>query len=587
MYIEQKQLKDFILDSGLVNKADFESAQEGAEKNGKNAGDLLVSAGKITDDNLRCIQAYILGIPFVDLRTQKLDFKVLSLIPEPIARSNNIVAFKQTEDTLEVAMLDTDDLSAIDFVKKKVHLKILPRLTDVESIKSAIVQYQKSLKAEFGDIIQKEASVINPIDEMPTGDVPNPSSESDLKKIAEDLPVVRVVDTLLKHAIIQNASDIHIEPLETQLLVRYRIDGLLHDAMILPKNIEAGITARIKVLSSLKLDEKRLPQDGRFKIDLNNEKVSFRVSILPTYYGEKTVMRLLRENASGFSLEGLGFHGEGLERIHSASKQTTGMILTTGPTGSGKTTTLYTVLDILNTADVNISTIEDPVEYQMSRINQTQVRPEIGFTFSIGLRTLVRQDPDIIMVGEIRDNETASLAVNAALTGHLVLSTLHTNSAAGAIPRLLDMKIEPFLLVSTINVIIAQRLIRKLCDSKEKYLLTKAEIATLAKSVDLDRVLLALKEEKIVDKGATWDKIPFYKPKATKESEDGYSGRVGIHEILKVTAPIRELVMKGATSDQIEDQAKKEGMLTMIEDGIFKAVMGVTTIEEVLRVISE
>jgi len=588
VYIEQKQLKDFILDSGLVSKADFESAQEEAEKKGKNTGDLLVSSGKITDDNLRRIQAYILGIPFVDLKSQKIDFKVLSLIPEPIARNNNIVAFKKVDDSLEVAMLDTDDLSAIDFVKKKVHLKILPRLTDTESIKSAILQYQKSLKAEFGDIIQKEASAITPIDEISSGESGTaPTSESDLKKIAEDLPVVRVVDTLLKHAIIQNASDIHIEPLETQLLVRYRIDGLLHDAMILPKNIEAGITARIKVLSSLKLDEKRLPQDGRFKIELNGEKVSFRVSILPTYYGEKTVMRLLRENVSGFTLEGLGFHGEGLERIHEATKSTTGMILTTGPTGSGKTTTLYTVLDILNTADVNISTIEDPVEYQMSRINQTQVRPEIGFTFSIGLRTLVRQDPDIIMVGEIRDNETASLAVNAALTGHLVLSTLHTNSAAGAIPRLLDMKIEPFLLVSTINVVIAQRLIRKLCDSKEKYLLTKAEIATLSKSVDLERVLLALKEEKIVDKSATWDKIPFYKPKPTAESEDGYGGRIGIHEILKVTAPIRELVMKGATSDQIEDQAKKEGMLTMIEDGIFKAVMGVTTIEEVLRVISE
>ncbi len=588
MYIEQKQFKDFILDSGLVSKADFESAQEESEKSGKDIGSILVKIGKITDDNLHRIQAYVLGIPFVDLKDQKLDFKVLSLIPEPIARNNNIVAFKQSKDSLEVAMLDTDDLSAIDFVKKKVHLKILPRLTDTESIKSAILQYQKSLKAEFGDIIQKEALTIKPLDEMSIGDSEaKPASESDLKKIAEDLPVVRVVDTLLKHAIIQNASDIHIEPLETQLLVRYRIDGILHDAMILPKNIEAGITARIKVLSSLKLDEKRLPQDGRFKIELNGEKVSFRVSILPTYYGEKTVMRLLRENASGFNLEGLGFHGEGLERIHNASRLTTGMILTTGPTGSGKTTTLYTVLDILNTADVNISTIEDPVEYQMARINQTQVKPEIGFTFSIGLRTLVRQDPDIIMVGEIRDNETASLAVNAALTGHLVLSTLHTNSAAGAIPRLLDMKIEPFLLVSTINVVIAQRLIRKLCVSKEKYFLTKTEIATLSKSVDLERVLSALKEEKIVDKNMSWEKIAFYKPVKTPESEDGYSGRIGIHEILKVTLPIRELVMKGATSDQIEDQAKKEGMLTMIEDGIFKAVMGVTTIEEVLRVISE
>jgi type IV pilus assembly protein PilB len=306
--------------------------------------------------------------------------------------------------------------------------------------------------------------------------------------LAEDLPVVRIVDTLIKHAAIQNASDIHIEPMDNQVLVRYRIDGLLHDAMVLPKQAGPSVSARIKVLSNLKLDEKRLPQDGRFKVDMNNEKVSFRVSILPTYYGEKIVMRLLRESISGFTLEYLNFHGEGLERIHHALKQTTGMILTTGPTGSGKTTTLYTMLDLLNTPDVNISTIEDPIEYQIGRINQTQVRPEIGFSFAQGIRTLVRQDPDIIMVGEIRDNETAALAVNASLTGHLVLSTLHTNSAAGAIPRLLDMGVESFLLVSTLNIVIGQRLVRRLTDSKEKYDLSKAEYAQLEKIVDMNRV---------------------------------------------------------------------------------------------------
>ena len=341
------------------------------------------------------------------------------------------------------------------------------------------------------------------------------------------------------------------------------------------------------MLSKLKLDEKRLPQDGRFKVEVNNEKVSFRVSILPTYFGEKTVMRLLKENISGFSLEGLGFHGEGLERIHKATKLTTGLILTTGPTGSGKTTTLYTVLDILNTPNVNISTVEDPVEYQMPRINQTQVKPSIGFTFASGLRSLVRQDPDIIMVGEIRDEETASLAINASLTGHLVFSTLHTNSAAGAIPRLLDMEAEPFLLVSTVSVIIAQRLVRKLCLARKKYFLSEAEIKTLRESVDLDKVLKILKEENIIGKDIGWEKISFYKAKETSECEDGYSGRVGIHEVLKMSQPIKELIIKGATTEEIEKQAKAEGMLTMIEDGIFKAVQGVTTIEEVLRVVSE
>ncbi len=582
MHIEDSQLNKFILDSNLISKVDLESAQKEAEKKGIKLGEILVNSGKITEDNLRRMQAYVLGIPFVDLKSMKIPFETLSMIPEPVARTHNIVAFKKGTDTLELAMLDVDDLSAVDFVKKKVNLKILPRLTDSESIKNAIVQYQKSLKAEFGDIIQKESATLKAITEE-TGQT---SSISDLKRIAEDLPVIRIVDTLLKHAILQNASDIHIEPMEEQLLVRYRIDGLLHDAMVLPKNAEASITARIKVLSNLKLDEKRLPQDGRFKVDMNNEKVSFRVSILPTYYGEKTVMRLLRENVSGFTLEYLGFHGTGLEIIHAAANLTTGMILTTGPTGSGKTTTLYTILDILNQPDVNISTIEDPVEYQMKRINQTQVKPEIGFTFATGLRTLVRQDPDIIMVGEIRDNETASLAINAALTGHLVLSTLHTNSAAGAIPRLLDMKIEPFLLVSTLNVIIAQRLVRKLSESKEKFFLSKSEFATLAKSVDLDRVLAVLKAEKIVKASDNWDKIPFFKPVATK-NDDGYKSRIGIHETLKVTTGIKELIIKGSTTDEIEAQARKEGMITMIEDGIFKVVQGNTTIEEVLRVISE
>jgi type IV pilus assembly protein PilB len=583
MHIEEKQLKEFILDSGLVSRSDLEKAEKEAEGSGTSVGKILVNKGSLTEDDLRRMQAYILGIPFVDLKSQPVEFEILSLIPEPIARNHNIVAFRKVGDNLEVAMLDTEDLAAIDFIRKKTGLKILPRLTDGDSMKHALLNYQKSLKAEFGDIIQKEASAIKEVSEKEGGE---DVSEDDLKKLAEDVPVVRIVDTLLKHAIIQDASDIHIEPADTQVIVRYRIDGILHDAMVLPKNVASGITARIKVLSNLKLDEKRIPQDGRFKIDMNGEKVSFRVSTLPVYYGEKTVMRLLRENVSGFTLEGLGFHGEGLEKLHHATRLATGMILTTGPTGSGKTTTLYTMLDILNTPDVNISTIEDPIEYQMKRINQTQVKPEIGFTFASGLRTLVRQDPDVIMVGEIRDSETASLAVNAALTGHLVLSTVHTNSAAGTIARLVDMKIEPFLLTSTISVIIAQRLIRKLSDNKEKYFLTKEEMAQLQKIVDLDRVMAALKEEKIVDKNATWDKMAMYKPKPGADTEDGYKSRIGIHEILKVTPAIKDLIMKGAPTQEVEDQAKKEGMLTMLEDGVFKAVEGITTVEEVLRVVS-
>jgi type IV pilus assembly protein PilB len=452
----------------------------------------------------------------------------------------------------------------------------------MESMKYALQQYQKTLKDEFGDLIAKESSSLSVISDKNGEEV----SEEDLKKMAEDLPVVRIVDTLLHHAIIQSASDIHIEPMENELLVRYRIDGILHDAMSLPKHAAPTITARIKVLSNLKLDEKRLPQDGRFKMDMDGQKVSFRVSTLPVFFGEKIVMRLLREGRSGYTLEGLGFHGGGLERMHSAMKQTTGIILVTGPTGSGKTTTLYTVLDLLNTPEVNISTIEDPVEYQMVRVNQTQVKPEIGFTFANGLRTLMRQDPDVIMVGEIRDQETASLAINAALTGHLVLATVHTNSSSATVARLVDMGVETFLLVSTLRVAVGQRLVRKVTETKEAYTLNSNERTELSKYVDLDRVLGILKSENIVKESATWNTIPLYRPKASGD-ESGYKGRLGIHEVLHISPAIKEIVLASGTADAIEAQARKEGMLTMIEDGIFKAVLGQTSIEEVLRVISE
>ncbi|MFA4890146.1 MAG: GspE/PulE family protein [Candidatus Paceibacterota bacterium] len=582
MRVEPQQLKMFLLDSGLVTSKELGEAEEKANKSKKNLGSVLVSSGKITEDDLRKLEAYILGVPFVDLEKEKISFEVLSLIPEPIARTHNIIAYKKKGNELEVAMLDPEDLETIDFIKKKSNLKILPRLTDVKSLKNILSQYQKSLQVEFGDIIQKEAESLKVVSEMKEGE----EKSEDLKKLAEEVPVIRIVDTLLRHAILQRVSDIHIEPTEREVIVRYRIDGILHDAMVLPKNISSGIIARIKVMASLKLDEKRLPQDGRFKIE-KPDKVSFRVSILPVFYGEKAVMRLLRENAKGFSLEILGFHESNIEILHRAINRPNGLILATGPTGSGKTTTLYTLLEILNTPDVNISTIEDPVEYQIPRINQTQVRADIGFTFANGLRSLVRQDPDIIMVGEIRDNETASLAINASLTGHLVLSTLHTNSAAGAVPRLLDMKVEPFLLASTINVIIAQRLIRRLCASKEKYFLNKAQIDNLGSYIDLERMLNMLRDEKIIKPGEGWDKVVFYKPKESKECADGYMDRIGIHEVLKVTESIKNMIVASATSDDIEKQAKKEGMMTMLEDGIIKAAKGITTIEEILRATRE
>lgn len=582
MKVDTQQLKAFLLDSGLVSSADVESAEKIALKDKKSMESVLVDKGKITEEELVRLQAYILGIPFVSLVKEKIDSEILRVIPEPIARTHNIIAFKKQGDKLEVAMLDPQNLETIQFIKKTTNLRILPRLTDRDSMKSALKQYQKSLEAEFGELIKTEAEAMKPV-EIYGAEV----TGEDLKKLGEDLPVIKIVDTLLRHAIMQRASDIHIEPMEKELLSRYRIDGILRDAMVLPKQLAQSITARIKILANLKLDEHRLPQDGRFKIETKDYKVSFRVSIIPVYDGEKIVMRLLPEGAKGFTLEGLGFFGNALELIHQAIKKPTGMILATGPTGSGKTTTLYTVLDILNTPEVNISTIEDPIEYRMPRINQSQVRPDIGFTFANGLRTLVRQDPDIIMVGEIRDNETASLAINAALTGHLVLSTLHTNSAAGAMPRLLDMKVEPFLIVSTINIIIAQRLVRTLAEARESYKLSKDQIAELEKNVDIERLLDIMRREKVIKAKDTLQDITFYKPKKSKDYPDGYHGRIGLHEVLPMSEAIKNLIMSSATSDDIERQAKKDGMVTMFEDGVIKAVQGRTTIEEVLRVTKE
>jgi len=582
MKVEPQQLKAFMMDAGLISSEKFDECLKKAEAKGVKIEDILISEGIISENDLRKLEAYILGIPFVDLEKETVDPEVLKIIPEPVARANNIVAFRKKGNDLEVAMLDPEDLRAIEFLKKAFPYRILPRLTTPESIKHVLRQYQKTLEVEFGEIIKKEAGEIKAIREEEKVE-----EREELEKMAMELPIIKIVDTLIKHAILQRASDIHIEPMEKEVLVRYRIDGILRDAMTLPKISASGIVARIKVLSNLRLDEHRLPQDGRFKVETPEYKYSIRVSIMPVFDGEKVVMRLLPETARGFTLEQLGLRGKALEDVQDNLRKPVGMILVCGPTGSGKTTTLYSMMEILNTPGVNICTIEDPIEYRMPRINQTQVNPKIGLTFAAGLRSLLRQDPDIIMVGEIRDNETASLAINAALTGHLVLSTLHTNSAAGAIPRLIDMKVEPFLISSTLNLILAQRLVRRLCGEKEKYYLKESELDNISKYCNLDRILKILREEKLARPNQPITKIPFYRPKPTKECPDGYKGRIGIFEVLPVTQTIKELIVKEATADEIEEQAKKEGMRTMVEDGFVKAAQGITTIEEVLRVIIE
>lgn len=582
MQIKEERLKEFILDSGLVDKKEL--AQAGKSK--KPLTEYLLSNKLISANQLAKVYAYLWGVPFVNLMGQTIEPEVLKVIPEAIARAHNIIAFKQSDQTLEVAMLDPADLETIETITKKSGLKVEPRLTSEESIKEALRQYQKTLQLELEELTADQTERLKVVQEKD-----EPASEQELAKIAKKLPIIKIVDTLIKHAILQNASDIHIEPLEKEIAVRYRVDGLLRPAMTLPKQILTGVIARIKVLSNLKLDEHRLPQDGRFKIQTPDYKISFRVSVLPTLDGEKVAMRLLPEDAKGLTLEKLGLTGESLEKIHLAIKRPHGMILVTGPTGAGKTTTLYTILDILNQPEVNITTIEDPIEYRLKGINQAQVKPKIGFTFANGLRTIVRQDPDIVMVGEIRDNETADIAVNAALTGHLLLSTLHTNDAATSLPRLIDMDIEPFLIASTVNLIIAQRLVRKICQHSpsklKKYKLIDKEIKRLEKEFDLAEILKILKQEKIIKPSQDWSDIDFVKTEKCPKCQDGYLGRVGIYEVLEIDDEIRSLITRQATSDEINQAAQSKGMISLSQDGFIKAVQGVTTLDEVLRVSQE
>lgn len=583
MRIDTTKLKAFLLDAGIVKPAALKKAEQESEKTGISLRDALLNAGQVKEEEVRRLEAYILGVPFVDLAHEMIPAEVLRTIPEPIARTHNIIAYRRSGKDLEVAMLDPDDLQTVEFIRKKEGVRILPRLTTAESIRHCLKQYEKTLQAEFGEIL-KPAENMRVVSEEKGESV---ADVDELKKLSEDLPVIRITDSLIRHAILQGASDIHIEPAEKEIVVRYRIDGILHDAMMLPHGIATALVARIKVMASLKLDEHRLPQDGRFKIETPEYRFSFRISILPVFDGEKVVMRLLPETVKGLTLEELGFWGSNLERVHRAIRKPTGIILVTGPTGSGKTTTLYSILEILNTPLVNISTIEDPIEYRIPRINQTQVRPDIGLTFANGLRSLLRQDPNVIMVGEIRDNETAALAINAALTGHLVLSTLHTSSAAGALPRLLDMKVEPFLIASTVTAIISQRLVRRLCEEQETYRLSASELARLQEDGDFDRIMDMLREEKVIPQKMASEKIEWGRAKKSDQCPDGYKGRIGIHEVLEMSPAISQLIMKNATSEEIEEEARREGMRTVRESGFVRAAQHATSIEEVLRVTSE
>ncbi|RJQ26543.1 type II/IV secretion system protein [Candidatus Parcubacteria bacterium] len=567
--LPEDKLKELLLQAGIINAETFSVIQIEANRKRQNLSDLLVSQGIVNREYLLVLIAQFLGVERVNLSIAKVDEAVLNLLPEDVARRRKVIVFgKEPDGRFKVAMDDPSDLETIDFLTLKLQGRIKPFLATEEDLNRGFILYGKKLTQDFKTVL--EESVRESLKAKARGD----------KVGEEDLPIVAVVDNLLSYAISSRASDAHFEILDDSVLVRFRIDGILHEIIRMPKEIHPAVIARIKILASLRVDEHRAPQDGRFRYKLGGASVDIRVSILPTFYGEKVVMRLLTGSQKPLSLADLGVLETDVHVIEEATKKTYGMVLACGPTGSGKTTTLYSLLNMLNKPEVNIITIEDPIEYDMRYVNQVQVNNAAGITFASGLRSVLRQDPNIVMVGEIRDGETANIAVQAALTGHLVLSSIHTNDAPTSIPRFIDMGVPPFLISAVLNTVIAQRLVRKVhLNCIESYEPDASVIAAISRELTLAGV-----DPKSV-------KLPktFYRGKGCSGCNYlGFVGRVGIYEVLNVTESIRKLIMGEEFSlDTLRNQAQKEGMMSMFEDGLRKVERGITTIEEVMRVIRE
>jgi len=573
------QIKKVLLDETLATQEEFDQYKKEAEKTNAYLLDYLINKKVVEEEDIYRMLALVVNKPFINLRDMKISQSTLFLIPEQIAQTHKVIAFEKTaKGVLKIATVDPDDIVTFEFIEKKNNMQVQIYMTTPASIRQVLRFYYKGLKDEIKDLADASFS-----------DQKKVKKES-LEKLASDLPIVHIIESILEYAVFEGASDIHIEPEEKEIIVRYRIDGILKEVMSLPRSTLPGILARIKILSNLKLDEHRLPQDGRFKIDAKNKKISFRVSTIPVFDGEKIVMRLLDESNLFLNLEDLGFRASILMKVRAAIAHAHGMILVTGPTGSGKTTSLYAILNRLNSPEVNIVTIEDPIEYRVPHINQSQVNPKINFTFANGLRALLRQDPDIIMVGEIRDKETVSIAIHASMTGHKVISTLHTTDAAGAIPRLLDMGVVPFLITSTLNIVMAQRLVRVICPyCIMSFTLDKKIVKDLSEQLDINSFLNLMYKEGVIEEGQkNIEELLFFKGKGCEKCMDiGYKGRVGLYEILEMTEEIKRLVVSKANAARIKEEARRHGMTTMLEDGLIKAKNGITTIEEVLRATRE
>jgi type IV pilus assembly protein PilB len=565
-------LLDVLLQIGAVSQSQYDDVILEHVNTGKTVETIVEDQRLVTDEQLTKAKSVVYNIPLTLLSEVGSSPEALALVPEALARRYQMVPFalEQETKTISVAMINPLDLSAIDFVEKKTGYRVHATFTMKDEIDRAIAErYSQNLSEEVSAAI-KETSGEEDV-QLKTFDAKS------LANVIREAPIAKIVETILTFAMKARASDIHIEPQETKIRVRYRIDGILQEKLILPRSVHDAVVSRIKILSDLKIDEKRIPQDGRFSFRVDLDEVDLRVSTLPTVHGEKIVMRLLKKTGNVPTLQELGLRGTALKNLEIASKVPHGIILVTGPTGSGKTTTLYSLLHKLNTPKVNIVTLEDPVEYQMHGVNQVQINPQAGLTFASGLRAFLRQDPNIIMVGEVRDQETADLAIQAALTGHLVFSTLHTNSASGALPRLLDMKAEPFLLASSMTLVMAQRVLRKICEHcKEAY-----------------QPDPAVEEDMKVVLGSMYDgwkqehpeQFTLYKGKGCLSCGDsGYSGRTGIYEVMLISEKIGKLILERKPASEIERQAIEEGMLLMKQDGYMKVLEGITAIEEVLRV---
>lgn len=571
MHITKEKLKEIMLDSGLVSDDDFAVAAEEARRSGQSIANVLIGRGKIPEDYFAELVSPYYDAPIINLKkeAEAITPEVLELIPEVYAKSKNIVLFSydKNENRAKLAMLDPFDYETIEYVRAKLGVWVDVFLTTLPSLRYGLKQYKKKVGINFDQIISENVEQSLAI-----------TGEADVAKSAAAVPIVTILDNVIDHAASLNASDIHFEPLEKELLVRFRIDGIMQEIVSLPKAIAPILVARVKILAGMQIDEHRMPQDGRFHFDMEDGgAIDVRVNIMPVFNGEKVEMRILKGAARPLTLKDLGVSDHGIEVLFNEIKKPHGMILVTGPTGHGKTTTLYAILQILNTPSVNITTIEDPVEYEFPRVNQTQVNIKAGITFANGLRALLRQNPDIIMIGEIRDNETVEIAIHAALTGHLVLSSLHTNDAPSALPRLLDMGAPAFLLSSTVNLVIAQRLVRRICASCTESYTASPEIIRLIKA---QMELSGIPPSSV--------STTLYRGRGCRVcGNSGFQGQIGIYEFFRVTDAIRELILREATVGEVRKKAIDDGMVTMFQDGLDKVERGVTTIEEILRVVKE